>query len=640
MDIVLRVLRPTCLPARTHRVWLALALGWLVLSGARAAAASDVSWREETAAYGAREPATFTRRSFYVDMRDGVPIAVDLYLPEGAGDGARVPGILRMTRYWRAPRFRALVRPLADRPNELAQRFLAAGYAWLDVDVRGSGASGGVQASLWSDDEVRDGGEIVDWIVRQPWSSGRVGALGDSYDGTAAELLLANRHPAVRAVAPRFALFDGYTDIGYPGGVHLAWFTETWGRFNDAIDRGQLFAAFPFWVPLFISGPRPVDGPAGAAGVAAAQRAHAANFDVHREALATPFRDDLAPGLGLRTEDWSPHGVRRRSIEASGAAVFSYSGWLDGAYAHAAIKRFRTLGNPGQRLLIGPWNHGGDQQLEPLAETAESEFDHAGELLRFFDLHLKAGAAADPESEALPVTWFTTGEQRWKHAARWPPPSRPTRLYLAADSALTRAPPDGPAESDRYATDPQATSGENSRWHGLAVPTWMEYPDRAERDRHLRVYESTPLEADLEVTGHPLVQLRLRCDQTDGALFAYLEDVDARGNVGYVSEGMIRAAQRRVRPAAEAPYALTVPYHSFARADAEALVPGEPAEVVFDLLPISHLFRRGHRIRLAIAGADRDQFAAPLGTPPVWIFERGAGSWLELPVVEGEQAPQ
>jgi hypothetical protein len=580
----------------------------------------------------------YTRRSFYVEMRDGVPIAVDLYVPTGAGEGARVPAILRMTRYWRAARFRALVRPVLDHPPELTERFLAAGYAWLDVDVRGSGASGGVQRSLWSDDEVRDGGEIVDWIVRQPWSSGLVGALGDSYDGTAAELLLVNRHPAVRAIAPRFSLFDGYTDIGFPGGVHLTWFTQTWGHFNDSIDRGALFSAFPIWVPIFISGPRPVDGPGGDAGVEAAQRAHRANFDVHREALATPFRDDLAPSLGLRTEDWSPHGRRRASIEASGAAVFSYSGWLDGGYAHAAIKRFRTLSNPGQQLLIGPWNHGGDQELAPLASTKESHFDHAAELLRFFDRHLKPGNGASAESDELPVTYFTTGEQRWKHAASWPPPSTPLRLYLAADLALTTSAPAEPAGSDRYATDPTTGSGTSSRWHGLAVPTWTEYPDRAERDRRLLVYQTAPLERGLEVTGHPLVQLTVRCDQTDGTLFAYLEDVDPSGNVGYATEGMLRAVQRRVRPNAEAPYALAVPYHSFTRADADPLVPGEPAELVFDLLPLSHRFGRGHRIRLAIAGADRDQFAVLPGPPPVWTFERGAGSWLELPVVDESPA--
>jgi hypothetical protein len=98
---------------------------------------------------------------------------------------------------------------------------------------------------------------------------------------------------------------------------------------------------------------------------------------------------------------------------------------------------------------------------------------------------------------------------------------------------------------------------------------------------------------------------------------------------------MLRAQMRRVRPAGEAPYALPVPYHSFARADAEPLVPGVAATLVFDLLPVSHRFRAGHRIRLAIAGADRDHFAPVAGPPPVWTIVRGADSWLELPVVEG-----
>ena len=64
-------------------------------------------------------------------------------------------------------------------------------------------------------------------------------------------------------------------------------------------------------------------------------------------------------------------------------------------------------------------------------------------------------------------------------------------------------------------------------------------------------------------------------------------------------------------------------------------MPGEPAELVFDLLPISHLFLRGHRIRLALAGGDRDQFAPIPGAATRWQVERSPGqaSRLELPVV-------
>ena|SRR5215469_2784802 len=74
-------------------------------------------------------------------------------------------------------------------PNWPFQRklFLAQGYAWLDVDVRGTGASFGHRAYPWSPDEIRDGAEVIDWIVRQPWSNGKVGAIGTSYDGGAAD---------------------------------------------------------------------------------------------------------------------------------------------------------------------------------------------------------------------------------------------------------------------------------------------------------------------------------------------------------------------------------------------------------------------------------------------------------------------
>ena len=612
----------------------ALAAALLALALATAARAGDASWREGGADPQLRHDPVYTRRSFYVEMRDGVPIAVDLYLPAAAAQGARLPAILRQTRYWRAPRFRALVRPFLDAPEPLALRFLAAGYAWVDVDVRGSGASGGVQRSLWSDDEVADGGQLVDWIVRQPWSSGAVGALGDSYDGTAAELLLANDRPAVRAVAPRFALFDGYTDIAFPGGVRLVWFTETWGRFDDAIDRGRLWAAFPWWVPLFISGPRAVDGPDGAEAVRAAQRAHAANFDVARAAREVEFRDDVAPEIGQAAPDWSPCCGRRARIEASGAAILSQSGWWDGAYPRAAVRRFRTLRNPGARLLLGPWNHGGDQALDPLLPTRASEFDHAGELLRFFDFHLK-GAANGWNGEP-PVHYFTTGEGRWKSAASWPPPARATAYYLAPGHALVRDAPVGPADADAFRPDPESGTGTSSRWRGLAVETWTDYGDRAAADRHNLVYDSAPLERDLEVTGHPLVHLWLRADAADAAVFAYLEDVDAGGRVGYVSEGNLRALQRKVRPGEDAPYASLVPFHSFARSDAEPLAAGESAELVFDLLPMSHLFRSGHRIRLALAGGDRDQFDAVPGAAPGWQLERSAGaaSRLELPVVD------
>src|SRR5262249_14427 len=123
--------------------------------------------------------------AFYLTMRDGVRIAVDLWLP--AAPKARVPALMSATRYWRSTGF---VDPAAPDSNlGQARAVTGAGYALVLVDVRGSGASSGSWPAPWSRAEIADLGQVVDWIVRQPWSNGRVGAYGTSYSGNTADML-------------------------------------------------------------------------------------------------------------------------------------------------------------------------------------------------------------------------------------------------------------------------------------------------------------------------------------------------------------------------------------------------------------------------------------------------------------------
>ncbi len=153
-------------------------------------------------------------------------------------------------------------------------------------------------------------------------------------------------------------------------------------------------------------------------------------------------------------------------------------------------------------------------------------------------------------------------------------------------------------------------------------------------DSKLLLYTSAPLTQDMEVTGHPIVTLFFRSTSTDGQFFGYLEDVDERGRVFAVTEGELRAIHRRLS-AAPPPYRDVVPYHSFKREDGMPLVPGQITELVFDLLPTSYLFRQGHSIRVAIAGADRDHFSPPPGDPAQVQFLRGGAhaSRIDLPVI-------
>jgi putative CocE/NonD family hydrolase len=117
--------------------------------------------------------------SRYLTMRDGVRIAVDLYLPRTMAPGVKLPTVLLQTRYFRA--HRVAWPASAFWPGLLEPRiarFVKNGYAFVAVDARGSGASFGTRTQEWSPDEVRDGAEIMDWIVAQPWSNGRSARLG------------------------------------------------------------------------------------------------------------------------------------------------------------------------------------------------------------------------------------------------------------------------------------------------------------------------------------------------------------------------------------------------------------------------------------------------------------------------------
>jgi len=176
-----------------------------------------------------------------------------------------------------------------------------------------------------------------------------------------------------------------------------------------------------------------------------------------------------------------------------------------------------------------------------------------------------------------------------------------------------------------------------SRLQALDVQDY--YGDWADRPgRYLR-FRSAPLAAPLTVTGHPLLALDFACDQRDAAVFAYLEDIAPDGSAHYVTEGMLRALHRATSRPPET-YRTTWPWRAFTRSEAEPLRPGEPVTLEIPLLPVSWEFPAGHRIGLALAGADRDNFALwPYGRPGEWTIRTGPDrSSLTLPVEQGGSA--
>jgi putative CocE/NonD family hydrolase len=146
----------------------------------------------------------------------------------------------------------------------------------------------------------------------------------------------------------------------------------------------------------------------------------------------------------------------------------------------------------------------------------------------------------------------------------------------------------------------------------------------------------------VEITGHPVITLFVSTTQEDGALIVYLEDVDEQGRVTYITEGQLRAIHRKLSTETP-PYRMLEPYHSFKRKDSMPVKPNEVMRLTFGILPTSVLIKKGHRIRIAIAGADKDTFArTPADKTPTIHVERNLryASFIDLPVIRNFRALQ
>ena len=568
--------------------------------------------------------------SFYLTMRDGTRIAVDLHLPKQLPKCEKLPTILRTTRYLRSVEIWPIFRSLAGWPKKDMPRFFVAnGYAWVDVDARGSGASFGTRIGPSGPEEVKDMGEVVDWILAQPWSNGLVGATGVSYEGTTAEMLAVNQHPAVKAVVPRFSYFDPAIDIARPGGIRLASFTEVWSKLNRDLDANRVGTTF--LQRLVVQGINPVDDPMGRISLYAAVGSHGDNWDPDEAARAQPLPyGPWPPEPSLTSKDFGPVG-NLAAMRASGTAIYSYGGWFDGAYPRAAIKRFLAFYTEGSqhRLIIGPWNHGATWHSSPHVQQ-RTGFDQAKELLRFFDHHLRdrdTGIGDDP-----PIRYYTMGAEVWRTAHQWPPKGTTTKTYyLNRDLSLSKDLPIRPGQ-DAYQVSSRTGTGKKTRWDTLIGRKPVRYPQRHRRDRKLLVYESEPLGADMEVTGHPVITLYLATTDSRSDFYVYLEDVAGPNKVHYVTEGVLRGDFHRTDPKRPA-YLPMVPHHPFRKR--EPIKAGEITKITFDLLPTSYLFRQGHRIRIAIAGADKHHFEAA-GATPKWTLHWSEvnPSQIILPVIQ------
>lgn len=574
---------------------------------------------------------SFKKSSYYLTMRDGVKIAVELLLPKNLNPKDKLPTILLQTRYWRDYKFRIPFRWfLKDYTKgynkHLYKIGIKRGFAFVKVDVRGTGASFGIRPWPWSTEEVKDGREIIDWIIKQTWSDENIVAMGVSYLGTAAEYVATLKHPSVKGILPISNQWDVYSEVWSPGGVYNNFFIGDWGDLDKELDQ-NISKSFLTLQPSFyflVKGVKPVESDKNEALLKKALIEHRSNIYVHdrQDDELAPYRDAV---------DVASVFTKKKKINRSNVPFCTWGGWLDAAVSDHIIKRFMTYTTP-MRAIIGDWDHEAYRKTNPFFYkkynlTPDQKIQQNARL-DFFDLCLIS------KFSEKALYYYTMGEEKWKRTEVWPPAGHTMeRWFFSENNELSRTKPENESGEDSYTVDFEISTGEGNRWH-VHYGQKLKMPDRADIDKKLLTYTSDPLEEDLEITGHSIITIFLTSTHDDGAIFAYLEEVDENGKVTYITEGELRLIHRKISTD-EPPYKMTVPYHTFKQKDSQPVEPGELMEISFGFLPTSVLISKGHKIRVAIAGADKDTFDRyPEEGTPTYTIKRNKNyaSFIEISI--------
>jgi len=534
-----------------------------------------------------------SRRSFYLPMRDGVRLALNVYRPakDGRPVADKAPVVFAFTPYRARYVDKGKVVELLDSREFGLRNLVHNGYVVATADIRGKGASFGARRGFLDTTEAQDGAEIVQWLARQPYTTGDVGLIGCSYLGGSAMLVASARPPALKAVFAAATDWDKYEFVSR-GGIT--------GQFNTRPDESNDVDLASV----------PVDDDAGGALLKQAVAQHAGNTPMAPLWYGMPYRDSMSSLTGTRFwEEVGPY-THKAALARPGLAWYLWGNWND----EPTEQILRSAANLPAKMIVGPGSH-----CEP-----PKQFDINDVQKRFFDRYLK-GVRNGIDTEPRYSWWREDGSGGTLiRSNRLPGVGvRRTALSLGINDdvhggTLSRVASPGTLTYPIDYTVPT----------DAYFPFWPQSPDRI-----AATFTTPPLAEPATIEGYTIVTIKAAADGPQANMFAYLEDVDADGKAVVLAQGRLAGSHRKL---SAAPYNdLDLPYHSGLQRDAAPLVPGKPASFVFELSPRSYVVPAHHRLRIALAGADprqRNLAAIKAGLARSWtIYGGAAGSKVEIP---------
>ncbi|MBT8069071.1 MAG: CocE/NonD family hydrolase [Gammaproteobacteria bacterium] len=485
-----------------------------------------------------------------IPLQEGVRLAYRAWMPVDAGQQP-VPAILEYLPYRKSDG--TVVRDEITLPATAAH-----GYACIRVDIRGTGESEGLFDDEYSEQELSDAEQVIDWISRQHWCNGQVGMVGISWGGFNALQLAFRQPPALKAVITLCSTDDRFNeDVHFAGGCLL----------NDNLD----WAAF-FWAYAQARCPDP----------------RLVGSDWKKQWLERLEYMPFLPARWLaeqaKSRYWK-HGSVSEDYSRITLPVYAIGGWAD-AYRNTVFRLVENLSAPCKGL-VGPWAH-----AYPHIACPNPKIDYVRESVRWWDKWLKGienNIMDEPKLQyylmdsVKPAVDYAHREGSWQSAVAWPPASMRHRQYFLHPGSLLTEPNDKPHTLEVNSPE---TTGRMGGKLMVGIGFSGEFPnDQQADDRQSRTFDTPVLGEILDIVGQPRVNLALCSDQPVSNVIVRLCDVHPAGESTLVTYGVLNLAHRE------------------SNENPEALVPGQTYRVDIALNHIAYRLPRGHRLRLAVSNA-------------------------------------
>ena len=557
---------------------------------------------------------SWVRTSQYITSGD-VKLAVDIIRPaqNGKVTQQRLPAIVMQTPYQRA-----FIKNDGSIGSQLErhswQNIVKHGYVFAIFAARGTAASFGKYTMPVTQQERDDAKNIIEWLAKQPYTNGKIGMMGDSYQGLEQYMAVSTHPKHLKAIFAQTSPFDLYQMV-YPGGIFRSSFITYWAHEVEQMNQlNQLV---------------PVDKDPNGLKVLQAREQHKQNLDVLKQFADVPYRDS---NINSPVFNWTNNNpiTYLEQINRADIPVYLSDSWYDVFTSDALFWYANLTGH--KKMLIGAWPH--NTYNAPTAIRQQRERINNTEALRWFDYWLKGIdnhiMQQDPINYSVISQDYHTSN--WHSAQQWPVKNiTQTHWYLNAKHTLTTQQPSTPGHDD-YAANYNTSTGHLSRWNNANGAGFINYVGLTANDKKSLTYTTKPLSQDMTLLGFPVLALQLSSDRPNIDLHAVLEAVDKKGQSHYITEGMLRLSSRKLSKAPWNNFGL--PYHSFNSKDQQDIPQGKRIKVKLYLYPTARVIKKGERLRLVLMNADMNNtetLAYPNGSRMTIYTGKGASSTIILP---------